>query len=41
LAPNTTTAVLLPAMKSGTYNLTCGMGMMSGTLVAVPAEGKP
>jgi sulfite exporter TauE/SafE len=41
LAPNATTVVELPATKGGTYNLTCGMGMMSGTLVAVPAGGRP
>ncbi len=34
LAPNATTVVQIPATKAGTYNLTCGMGMMSGTLVA-------
>jgi sulfite exporter TauE/SafE len=36
LAPNGTTVVDLPATKAGTYNVTCGMGMMSGTLVVVP-----
>lgn len=32
LKPNATTVVDLPAMKAGTYTLTCGMGMMSGSL---------
>lgn len=32
LAPNSVTAVDLPASKAGSYTLTCGMGMMSGTL---------
>jgi uncharacterized protein len=41
LAPNAVTVVNLPPTKGGSYNLTCGMGMMSGTLVAVPAGGKP
>jgi sulfite exporter TauE/SafE/plastocyanin domain-containing protein len=39
LAPNATTSVELPATQGGTYNLTCGMGMMSGSLVAVAADG--
>ncbi|MEI6624039.1 MAG: sulfite exporter TauE/SafE family protein [Actinomycetes bacterium] len=39
LAPNATTVVELPATKGGTYRLTCGMGMMSGTLSAVVADG--
>jgi plastocyanin domain-containing protein len=39
LAPNATTSVDLPATKGGTYRLTCGMGMMSGTLAAVAASG--
>lgn len=34
LAPNAVTVVEIPATKSGSYTLTCGMGMMSGTLVA-------
>ncbi|GAB4287326.1 MAG: hypothetical protein Kow0067_12120 [Coriobacteriia bacterium] len=33
LAPNGTTVVDLPPTPSGTYTLTCGMGMMSGQLV--------
>ena len=33
LAPNATTVVNLPATKSGTFTMTCGMGMMSGQLV--------
>lgn len=32
LKPNGTTTIDLPATKSGTYTLTCGMGMMAGTL---------
>lgn len=35
LAPNGVTRVDVPAMKPGTYNLTCGMAMMSGSLVVV------
>lgn len=34
LAPNNLTAVLLPASEEGTYQMTCGMGMMSGEIVA-------
>jgi uncharacterized protein len=33
LAPFATTNVDLPASKAGRYTLTCGMGMMSGTLL--------
>ena len=33
LADNAVTTVDIPATKSGTYTMTCGMGMMSGTLV--------
>ena len=33
LAPNAVTTVELPATGAGTYTLTCGMGMMSGSLV--------
>jgi sulfite exporter TauE/SafE len=39
LKPNAVTEVSLPAMKPGRYTLTCGMGMMSGTIVA--ASGVP
>jgi plastocyanin domain-containing protein len=39
LAPNAATAVDIPATRGGAYNLTCGMGMMSGTLVAVAGDG--
>lgn len=39
LAPNGTTKVELPPMAAGSYTLTCGMGMMSGTIVAVPPSG--
>ena len=38
LAPNATTVVHLPATSGGTYHLTCGMGMMSGTLAVVAAD---
>lgn len=38
VAPFAVTAIELPATKAGTYTLTCGMGMMSGTLV-VGASG--
>jgi len=33
LVPNGTTVIDLPPTPSGTYTLTCGMGMMSGQLV--------
>ena len=33
LKANGTTVVNLPATKSGTYTMTCGMGMMSGQLI--------
>jgi len=39
LAPNGTTVVNLPATKAGTYSMTCGMGMMSGSLVVGGAVG--
>lgn len=41
LTPNGTTVVELPAASAGSYTLTCGMGMMSGTLAVggVPASG--
>ncbi len=32
LKPNATTIVDIPATKAGSYTLTCGMGMMAGTL---------
>jgi plastocyanin domain-containing protein len=32
LKDNGTTVVELPAAKAGSYTLTCGMGMMAGTL---------
>lgn len=41
LAPNATTKVELPPTKPGTYTLTCGMGMMSGSLVAVESTSAP
>jgi sulfite exporter TauE/SafE len=34
LTPNGVTSVNLPAADAGQYTLTCGMGMMSGSLVA-------
>ncbi len=37
LTANGVTAVLVPPMKAGTYTMTCGMGMMSGSLVVVDA----
>jgi hypothetical protein len=44
LKPNGVTVVQVPPMTAGTYTLTCGMGMMSGSIVAVaptaPAAGK-
>jgi uncharacterized protein len=33
LADNAVTKVAIPPTKAGTYTMTCGMGMMSGTLV--------
>jgi len=33
LAPNAVTKVELPALPAGSYQMTCGMGMMSGTLL--------
>lgn len=41
LVPFGTTAVELPATRSGTYTLTCGMGMMSGQIRAGVAAGAP
>ena len=35
LKANGITEVLVPPMKVGTYTLTCGMGMMSGSLIVV------
>jgi sulfite exporter TauE/SafE len=39
LAAFGTTTVDLPALPEGTYTLTCGMGMMSGEIRAVPTGG--
>lgn len=39
LAPNATTVVDLPPARKGSYTLTCGMGMMSGTVRAGAAAG--
>jgi hypothetical protein len=39
LTANGVTTVDLPATKSGTYTLTCGMGMLSGQLVVGGAPG--
>ena len=39
LAANGVTTVDLPATKSGTYTLTCGMGMLSGQLLVGGAPG--
>jgi sulfite exporter TauE/SafE len=43
LVPNGVTAVELPASAAGNYTLTCGMGMMSGGIIAgsVAAAGAP
>ena len=45
LAPFAKTTVDIPASKAGNYTLTCGMGMMSGTLLvggaAVSSGGSP
>ena len=35
LKPNGVTRIDVPPMSPGTYTLTCGMGMMSGTIVVV------
>jgi sulfite exporter TauE/SafE len=39
LKANGVTRIAVPPMKAGTYTLTCGMGMMSGTIVAVASSG--
>lgn len=39
LAPNAKTTVDIPATKAGSYTLTCGMGMMSGSIVVGGAPG--
>jgi sulfite exporter TauE/SafE len=39
LADNAVTAVDIPATKAGTYTLTCGMGMIPGSLVVGGAAG--
>lgn len=39
LAPNATTVVELPPARAGNYTLTCGMGMMSGTVRVGAAAG--
>jgi hypothetical protein len=42
LKDNAVTVVAVPPMKAGTHTLTCGMGMMSGSIVAgvaTPAAG--
>ena len=39
LADNAITKVDVPATKAGTYSMTCGMGMMSGTLVVGASGG--
>ena len=39
LVPNGVTTVELPAMPAGTYQMTCGMGMMSGKLVVGGSAG--
>ena len=39
LADNAVTAVSVPPTKAGTYTMTCGMGMMSGVLVASGSGG--
>lgn len=36
LAPNGITVVGLPAASAGSYTLTCGMGMMAGTIILGP-----
>ncbi len=38
LASNAVTTIDVPASKSGTYTLTCGMGMMSGKLVVTSTQ---
>ena len=39
LPPHHTTAVLFTPRKPGTYEFTCGMGMVRGRVVAEPARG--
>lgn len=39
LKANGVTDIAVPPMKGGTYTLTCGMGMMSGSIVAVASGG--
>jgi sulfite exporter TauE/SafE len=39
LTPNGVTKVDMPAMKAGSYQMTCGMGMMSGTLLVGGTAG--
>jgi sulfite exporter TauE/SafE len=39
LKPNGVTRIDVPPMRAGTYTLTCGMGMMSGSIVAVASAG--
>ncbi len=39
LAPFSTTAVDVPPLSEGTYTLTCGMGMMSGRVIAGASTG--
>jgi sulfite exporter TauE/SafE len=41
LKPDGVTDVAVPAMGAGTYTMTCGMGMMSGRVLAVAAGAVP
>jgi sulfite exporter TauE/SafE len=41
LKPNGTTVVDVPASKAGGYTLTCGMGMMAGSINVGDAAGAP
>jgi hypothetical protein len=40
LAENAVTKVDIPPTEAGSYTMTCGMGMMSGTLVVRGAAGE-
>ncbi len=39
LAPNGVTKVDIPATAAGTYQMTCGMGMMDGQLIVISGSG--
>ena len=41
IADHAFTPVMLPSAKAGSYTLTCGMGVMEGSIVAVGAKSAP